>query len=113
MNRPQKNKISNPTLPEEQQNLVDERNLVDVQESEEISVEDRISMYWMENKSFICSCIFVLALVIIGFNGMRMYQSHAESKLKIAYAEAVANETIADFAPVSYTHLTLPTIYSV
>ena len=98
MNRPQKNKISNPTLPEEQQNLVDERNLVDVQESEEISVEDRISMYWMENKSFISSCIFVLALVIIGFNGMRMYQSHAESKLKIAYAEAVANETIADFA---------------
>ena len=50
MNRPQKNKISTPTLPEEQQNLVDERNLVDVQESEEISVEDRITMYWMENK---------------------------------------------------------------
>ena len=79
-------------------NLVDERNLVDVQESEEISVEDRISMYWMENKGFISSCIFVLALVIIGFNGMSMYQSHAESKLQIAYAEAVANEKIADFA---------------
>ena len=67
MNRPQKNKINNPTLPEEHQNLVDERNLVDVHESEEISVEDRISMYWMENKSFISSCIFVLALFIISF----------------------------------------------
>lgn len=98
MNRPQKNKINNPTLPDEQQNLVDERNLVDVQESEEISVEDRISMYWMENKSFISSCIFVLALFIIGFNGMSMYQSHAKSKLQIAYAEAVANEKIAEFA---------------
>ena len=101
MNRPQKNKISSPTLPEEQQNLVDERNLVDIQESEEISFEDRISMYWMENKGFISSCIFVLALIIIGFNGMRMYQSHAESKLQVAYAEAVANETIADFAQVN------------
>ena len=98
MNRPQKNKVNNPTLPEEQQDLVDERNLVDVQESEEISIEDRISMYWMENKSFISSCIFVLALLIIGFNGMRMYKSHAEAQLKAAYAESVANETIADFA---------------
>tara|TARA_B100000989_G_scaffold122206_1_gene90250 strand:- start:411 stop:1103 length:693 start_codon:yes stop_codon:yes gene_type:complete len=98
MNRPQKNKINNPTLPEEQQGLVDERNLVDVQESEEISIEDRISMYWMENKGFISSCILLLALFIIGFNGMRMYQSHAESTLQIAYAEALANETIAEFA---------------
>ena len=98
MNRPQKNKINNPTLPEEQQGLVDERNLVDVQESEEISIEDRISMYWMENKGFISSCILVLALFITGSNGMRMYQSHAESTLQIAYAKALANETIADFA---------------
>ena len=98
MNRPQKNKINNPTLPEEQQGLVDERNLIDVQESEEISIEDRISMYWMENKGFISSCILVLALFITGFNGMRMYQSHAESTLQIAYAKALANETIADFA---------------
>ena len=98
MNRPQKNKINNPTLPEDRQDLVDERNLVDVEESKEISVEDRISMYWMENKSFIGSYIFVLALFIIGFNGIRMYQSHAEVELQIAYAEAIANETIADFA---------------
>ena len=98
MNRPQKNKIKNPTLPEEQQGLVDERNLVDVQESEEISIEDRISMYWMENKGFISSCIVMLALFIIGFNGMRMYQSHSESTLQIAFAKALANETIADFA---------------
>ena len=98
MNRPQKNKINNPTLPEDRQNLVDERNLVDIEESEEISVEDRISIYWMENKGFISSCIFVLALLIIGLNGMRMYESHAEAQLQAAYAEAIANETIADFA---------------
>ncbi|MEC8220025.1 MAG: hypothetical protein VX014_05295, partial [Verrucomicrobiota bacterium] len=66
MNRPQKNKINNPTLPGEQQNLVDERNLVDIQASKEISVEDSISIYWMENKKFISSCIFLLALLIIG-----------------------------------------------
>ena len=93
MNRPQKNKINNPTLPENQQDLVDERNLVDVEESEEISLEDRISMYWMENKGFISSCIFVLALLIIALNGMHMYKSHAEAGLQNAYAEAIANET--------------------
>ena len=98
MNRPQKNKINNPTLPGEQQNLVDERNLVDIQASKEISVEDSISIYWMENKKFISSCIFLLALLIIGFNCIRMYQSHTESKLQVAYTEAVANESIADFA---------------
>ena len=98
MNRPQKNKISNPTLPEDQQNSVDERNLVDLEASEEISVEDRINMYWMENKSFISGCIFALALLIIGFNGMRIYKSQAEAQLQAAYAEAVAKETIADFA---------------
>ena len=98
MNRPQKNKINNPTLPEDRQDLVDERNLVDVEKSEEISLEDRISMYWMENKSFISSCIFVLALLIIVLNGMRMYKSHAEVELQNSYAEATANETLADFA---------------
>lgn len=98
MNRPQKNKIKNPTLPEDQQDLVDERNLVDVEESEEISVEDRISMYWMENKGFISACIFVLALCIIAFNGMRMYKGHADAKIQAAYAEAVENDTLADFA---------------
>ena len=98
MNRPQKNKINNSTLPEDRQDLVDERNLVDVEKSEEISLEDRISMYWMENKSFISSCIFVLALLIIVLNGMRMYKSHAEVELQNTYAEATANETLADFA---------------
>ncbi len=96
MNRPSKNKRHNPTLPENAD--VDERHLIDVEESEEISIEDRISIYWMENKGFISGCIFVLALLILAFNGMRMYKNHAEAKLQAAYAEAVAGDTLADFA---------------
>jgi len=98
MNRPKKNKIKNPTLPEDAQDLVDERHLIDAGDSEEISLEDRISMYWMENKGFVGGCIFALALLIIGFNGMRIYKDHAEARLQAAYAEALANETLADFA---------------
>ena len=98
MNRPKKHKIKNPTLPEDQQDLVDERHLIDADESEEISFEDRVNMYWMENKGFIGSCIFVLALLIIGFNGMRIYKDHAEAQLQAAYAEAMASQTLADFA---------------
>jgi predicted negative regulator of RcsB-dependent stress response len=96
MNRPKKNKAKNPTLPEDQQ--IDERNLVDAEESEEISIEDRIHMYWMENKGFISGCITVLALGIIAINGMRIYSSHAEAKIQGAYAEAVANDTLENFA---------------
>jgi hypothetical protein len=98
MNRPKKNKIHNPTLPEDQQDIVDERHLVDASDSEEISFEDRVSIYWMENKAFISSCIFALALVIIAFNGMRIYKANAVSNLQAGYSEAVANETLAEFA---------------
>lgn len=96
MNRPQKNKVKNPTLPDDQQ--VDERHLIDAEESEEISFEDRIHMYWMENKAFVSGCITILALLIIGFNGMRIYVKHAESKIQNAYAEAMANDALEVFA---------------
>ena len=96
MNRPSKNKRHNPTLPDNAD--VDERNLIDLEESEDISFEDRVSIYWMENKGFISGCIFVLAILIIAFNGMRIYKDHAEAKLQAAYSEAIANETLADFA---------------
>jgi predicted negative regulator of RcsB-dependent stress response len=96
MNRPKKHKVKNPTLPDDQQ--IDERNLVDAEESEELSIEDRIHMYWVENKAFISGCITILALVIIGINGMRIYASHAESKIQGAYAEAMANDTLEAFA---------------
>lgn len=98
MNRPNKNKIHNPTLPEDQQDIVDERHLIDAEDSAEISLEDRISIYWMENKAFIGGCIFVLAMLIIGFNGMRIYTSHAEAKIQAAYAEAMASTSLAEFA---------------
>lgn len=96
MNRPKKNKIHNDTLPEDMQ--VDERNLIDAKESEDISLEDRIHVYWIENKAFIAGCITLLALVIIAFNGMKMYVGYAESKIQAAYAEAMANDALDVFA---------------
>lgn len=98
MHRPKKNKIKNPTIADDQQDLLDERHLIDVEDSEEISFEDRIQMYWMENKGFISGCILVLALAIIGLNGMRIYKTQAEAKIQAAYTEALAGETLADFA---------------
>lgn len=96
MNRPKKQKVKNPTLPDDQQ--VDERHLIDTEESEDISFEDRIHLYWMDNKAFISGCILVLALVIIGFNGMKIYVSYAEGKIQAAYAEATANDALEAFA---------------
>ena len=96
MNRPKKNKATNPTLPEDQQ--VDERHLVDVEESEDISIEDRIHLYWAENKGFVSGSIILLAVLIIGFNGMRLYKQHAEANLQEAYTEALTADDMAGFA---------------
>jgi len=96
MNRPQKKKNSDPLLPEE--NVVDERNLIDVEDSAELSVEDRISMYWMENKGFIIGCITALAFALIALNGLRIYKDHSIENLKADYANALAEETLESFA---------------
>jgi len=96
MHRPKKKKNRDPLLPETSE--VDERHLIDAEDSAEISIEDRISMYWMENKGFITGCITILALAIITLNGMRIYKDHAEQKLQAAYAEARTNGSLADFA---------------
>jgi len=96
MKRPKKNKITNPTLPEDQQ--TDERHLIDTEESADVSFEDRMHLYWMENKGFITGCITVLALLVIGFNGMKIFASYSQEKIQASYAEAKANDTLADFA---------------
>ena len=96
MNRPKKSKNDNPLLPKDQQ--VDERHLVDTEESSEISFEDRINIYWMENKGFIIGCIAFLALAIIGFQGMRLYKDQAVAGLQEAYQTAKANDALEAFA---------------
>jgi hypothetical protein len=96
MNHPKKNKTRNPTLPEDQQ--IDERNLIDVELADEISIEDRISLYWMENKSFIIGCITVLALAIVGMNGLRLYKDFATEALQAEYTSAKAEATLSEFA---------------
>lgn len=96
MNHPKHKKSKNPTLPDDQQ--VDERNLVDLEDSVEISIEDRISMYWMENKGFITGCITVLAIIIIAVNGLRMYKEQAEQQLQANYTSALTEGTLAEFA---------------
>ena len=50
-------------MPED--DVIDERHLIDLEESAEISFEDRVSIYWMENKSFLIGCITVLLLVAV------------------------------------------------
>jgi predicted negative regulator of RcsB-dependent stress response len=96
MKRPAKKKHQNPLLPKDDQ--VDERNLIDLEDSAEVSFEDRVTIYWMENKSFITGCITVLLLVIVAYQGMRMLKEHSEAALQAEYAAADANATLAEFA---------------
>ena len=98
MNRPKKNKVDNPTLPEEKKDIIDERNLVDAEDSAEVSIEDRISSYWMENKSSVSGSIIVLLVLVIAFNGARIYKNFNEEKVQNFYSEAKANDTLGNFA---------------
>ena len=82
MNRPKKNKTDNPIIPEQSKDMVDERNLVHVEDSAEISIEDRISTYWLENKSIISGSVMLLLLLVIGFNGARFTRAMRRKKFR-------------------------------
>ena len=107
MKRPQhkKNKPLSPD-PKDEAADIDERNLIDAEESADIAFEERVSMYWMENKVFVSSCIAVLALVIIGVNGVRIYGDYAAEKQQSLYQEAKASNTLASYA-IDYPTLDL------
>ena len=96
MNHPPKKKIKDALLPDDHQ--VDERNLIDLEDSAALSFEDRVNIYWNENKSFLIGSIVALLLVVVGYQGMRIIKEQAEAALQAEYAEADANGTLAEFA---------------
>lgn len=96
MNHPPKKKHKNPLLPDDQQ--VDERNLINLEDSADLSFEDRVTIYWNENKRFLVGCIIALIVIIVGYQGMRIVKEQMEAALQAEYAEADANNTLAEFA---------------
>ena len=96
MNHPPKKKYKNPLMPED--DVIDERHLIDLEDSVDLSFEDRVSIYWMENKSFLIGCITVLLLVVAGYQSLRIFKDRSEMALQAAYAEANASAALADFA---------------
>lgn len=107
MKRPQHKKNKN-LFPEQKDEAakIDERNLVDAEETTDIAFEERVSMYWMENKAFVSGCIAVLALVIIGLNGVRIYGNYSTEQHQARYLEAQAEDTLEGFAK-DHSHLEL------
>ena len=95
MNHPPKKKKKDPLLPEG--NQIDERNLVDSEDSEKISFEDRATIYWSENKDFLIKCILILTLAIIGYQGMRILKESNEAKIQSKYVAAHSNNTLENF----------------
>jgi len=102
MNHPPKKKHKNPLLPEDQQ--VDDRNLINVEDSASLSFEDRVHLYLSENKGFLTACTFALLIVIVGYQVMRMVKDQAEATIKAEYAEADASDTLAEFASTHGDH---------
>ena len=95
MNHPPKKKKKNPLLPEN--NQVDERQLINLKDSENISFEDRVTLYWNENKEFVTGCILVLLIAVIGYQGMRIVKDSMAAKIQSEYATADSNNTLENF----------------
>lgn len=96
MNHPPKKKNKNPLLPDD--NQIDERNLIDVEDSASVSFEDRVNIYWQENKGFLIGCITALFLVIAGYQGIQIIKEQRELAFQTKYSEANVNGTLAEFA---------------
>ena len=96
MKRPAKKKPQNPLLPEDGQ--IDERNLIDLEDAAEVSFEDRVRIYWMENKAFISGCISLLLFVVAAYQGLHILKQRSEAALQEAYATADADAALAEFA---------------
>ena len=95
MNHPPKKKKKNPLLPEN--NQVDERQLIDAEDSANISLEDRINIYWNDNKGFLVGCVIVLLIGIIGYQGMRIVKENTEAKIQSEYTAANSSGTLESF----------------
>jgi len=96
MNHPPKKKHKDLLLPNNDQ--VDDRNLIDLKDAASLSLEDRINLYWKENKGFLIGCIFFLLTVVIGYQSMLIVQDQSRAALQTEYTLADANDTLSEFA---------------
>lgn len=63
----------------------------------EQTAEEQISAYWEKNQSSILTAIVISAIVIIGFQGLKIVKAQAEEELQSAYQEALESETLDSF----------------
>lgn len=102
MKRPSKKK--NEDAPKANANASDDRHLIDTEDSVELSIEDKISLYWMENKAFIAGCVILVAVFLVGINGVKMYSTSQQANLQNEYTDALANDTLEEFALAHSAH---------
>ena len=102
MNHPAKNKKKTVTAVAE--DSVDDRNLIDLEEAVELSVEEKINLFWMQNKQSVVGVLALVIIAIIGYNGAKLYQNYKVEQLQTSYSEAQANGTLAEFADAHSQH---------
>ncbi|QTF92302.1 hypothetical protein, partial [Halomonas sp. BM-2019] len=86
--RPAKKKVKDPITGAEpgKNPSVDERNLIDAAESASLSFEDRVRIYWDENRAFIIGSIVVLLVVVVGYQGLVAFQNIRERAVRDEFA---------------------------
>jgi predicted negative regulator of RcsB-dependent stress response len=101
MNHPAKNKKKTVDAIEDS---VDERNLIDLDEAVELSVEEKIKLFWIQNKQSVIGLLAITLVAIIGFNGASLWQDYKIEQLQARYSDAQANDTLAEFADAHSQH---------
>lgn len=101
MNHPAKNKKKTVDAIEDS---VDERNLIDLDEAVELSVEEKIKLFWIQNKQSVIGLLAIAVVAIIAFNGASLWQDYKIEQLQARYSEAQAKDTLAEFADAHSQH---------
>lgn len=76
----------------------DERHIVGKDRVDVQDIEDQVLLFWEKNKGLIIGGVAFVIAVFIGYQGFKLYQSHAEARMQAAYQDATSAQEKAAWA---------------
>jgi len=71
----------------------DERNLVEQELNAELPPEEKIKLWWERNRAALALGVIIALLVMVGFQGLRIYRQSFDAKVQEAWLAIDSEET--------------------
>mgnify|MGYP006277647307 CR=1 FL=1 len=82
----------------------DERNLVEQELNAELPPEEKIKLWWERNRAALALGVIIALLMVVGFQGLRIYRQSFDAKVQEAWLAIDSEETRLAFAESHGTH---------